>query len=116
MPLQSCPPPSSWGCSSDTGEETRCDPGEVLNPITGTCAASIPNSRPGPGTTVTLDGVAVAQSSFTAIAGTTWEYAMISSVSAGVHRATSDEPFGIVVHGMDNYISYAFAGGVVLPD
>jgi hypothetical protein len=33
-----------------------------------------------------------------------------------VHRATSDQTFGVVVHGMDEYISYAFAGGVTLPE
>lgn len=68
------------------------------------------------GSVVELDGSPVGQSLFIAIPGTIWEYAMISSIPAGVHRASSSQPFGIVVHGMDNYISYAFAGGVVLPD
>jgi hypothetical protein len=69
------------------------------------------------GTTITLDGSPVAQSEFTAVGGTsTYEYATINSLSAGVHRATSTDAFGVVVHGVDEYISYAFAGGITLPE
>lgn len=70
-----------------------------------------------PGTAIMLDGTAVAQAEFQPV-GTAgnWEYAIIDTVNAGVHRATSTEPFGVVVHGMDYYISYAFAGGIILPE
>ncbi len=69
------------------------------------------------GVQVTLDGAVVAQALFQPVGGTsTWEYAVVDSLSAGVHRASAAEPFGVVVHGVDDYISYAFAGGIVLPD
>lgn len=70
-----------------------------------------------PGTTVTLDGNTIPQASFQATGGTLgWEYAMLDNIAAGVHTASSTDTFGIVVHGMDEYISYAFAGGVTLPE
>lgn len=69
------------------------------------------------GAQITLDGTVVAQSNFTAVGGSsTWEHATINSVAAGVHTADSTQSFGIVVHGVDEYISYAFAGGITLPD
>lgn len=69
------------------------------------------------GTQVTLDGAPVAQSEFVAVGGTSmWEYAIINGVTQGVHRANSTERFGVIVHGMDEYISYAFAGGIILPE
>ena len=69
------------------------------------------------GVQITLDGAVVPQSDFQPVGGTsTWEFAVINSLTAGVHRASAAEPFGVIVHGMDEYISYAFAGGIVLPD
>lgn len=69
------------------------------------------------GVQVLLDSTPVADSEFQSV-GTSgvWEYAVIDSISAGVHRAESAEAFGIVVHGVDEYISYAFSGGVTLPE
>jgi hypothetical protein len=69
------------------------------------------------GTTITLDGTAIPQTDFSPVGGaSTWEHATINSLSAGVHRATSTDAFGVVVHGVDEYISYAFAGGISLPE
>lgn len=69
------------------------------------------------GVQVDLDGVAVSQALFQPVGGASmWEYAIVDNVTAGVHRATASEPFGVVVHGMDEYISYAFAGGITLPE
>lgn len=70
-----------------------------------------------PSAQVTLDGNVVAQGEFQSAGGPLgWEYAILSNVGAGVHTATSTEAFGVIVHGMDNYISYAFSGGVTLPE
>lgn len=69
------------------------------------------------GVQITLDGAAVPQASFQPVGGASgWEYAIVDNLAAGVHRASAASPFGVVVHGMDNYISYAFAGGIILPD
>lgn len=69
------------------------------------------------GSQIVLDGAPVQQALFTPVGGSsTWEYAIIESVSAGVHSATSGSPFGVVVHGMDEYISYAYCGGITLPE
>lgn len=70
-----------------------------------------------PASQITVDGNVIPQSQFQSAGGPLgWEYAILSNISAGVHRATSDQTFGVVVHGMDEYISYAFAGGVTLPE
>lgn len=69
------------------------------------------------GTDVELDGSTHAAASFTELAGDSgWSYKLIDSLLGGVHTASADEAFGIVVHGMDRYISYAFAGGIILPN
>lgn len=70
-----------------------------------------------PGTMITLDGNIVPQTDFQPVGGSsTWEYAVVNSLMGGVHRASANDPFGVVVHGMDEYISYAFAGGIILPE
>lgn len=69
------------------------------------------------GLDITLDGNTIPASSFTPLGGQgTWSYKIIDSISGGVHRASAAQPFGVVVHGMDNYISYAFSGGIILPN
>jgi hypothetical protein len=69
------------------------------------------------GVQITLDGVAVPQADFQPVGGSSgWEYAVVDSLMAGVHTASATAEFGVVVHGMDEYISYAFAGGVTLPE
>lgn len=69
------------------------------------------------GTDVTLDGTTHAASTFTSVGGgSTWSYKIIDSLAGGVHSASAGQAFGVVVHGMDNYISYAFSGGIILPE
>ncbi len=69
------------------------------------------------GMDVTLDGNTIPASSFTPVGGqSNWSYKLIDSLSGGVHTANASQPFGVVVHGMDSYISYAFAGGIILPN
>lgn len=68
------------------------------------------------GTSVTFDGNPVTQAFIPVSGPSTWEYTIVDSLTPGVHRANSTEPFGIVVHGMDEYISYAFSGGITLPE
>ena len=36
------------------------------------------------------------------------------AVEAGVHRLEADAAFGIVVYAYDDYVSYAFTGGLDL--
>jgi hypothetical protein len=69
------------------------------------------------GEDVTLDGTTIPASSFTPVGGgSTWSYRLVDSLAGGVHTADASQNFGIVVHGMDEYISYAFSGGIILPD
>lgn len=69
------------------------------------------------GTDVQLDGTTIAASEFTPVGGgSNWSYKLVDSLSAGVHNASAGQKFGIVVHGMDEYISYAFSGGITLPE
>ncbi|MFP4598677.1 MAG: hypothetical protein ACLFVJ_10525 [Persicimonas sp.] len=69
------------------------------------------------GTDVELDGSTISASEFTPVGGdSNWSYKLVDSLSAGVHNAEAGQKFGIVVHGMDEYISYAFSGGITLPE
>ncbi|AWV90064.1 hypothetical protein DN745_12255 [Bradymonas sediminis] len=69
------------------------------------------------GVDIELDGATVAASTFTPVGGNSaWSYKLVESLAGGVHRASADQPFGVVVHGIDDYISYAFSGGIILPD
>ncbi|QDG53059.1 hypothetical protein FIV42_20620 [Persicimonas caeni] len=69
------------------------------------------------GTDVQLDGTTHAASTFTQVGGQSgWAYKLVDSLAGGVHTASANQNFGIVVHGMDNYISYAFSGGIILPN
>src|SRR5690554_217732 len=69
------------------------------------------------GVDIELDGNTIAASTFTPVGGnSSWSHRLVESLSGGVHHATAAQPFGVVVHGMDNYISYAFSGGIILPD
>jgi len=67
------------------------------------------------GSTVTLDGAAIAQGSFITINdGTTpveWEVARIATAD-GVHTLTGTAAFGVIVVGYDAYDSYAYPGGL----
>jgi hypothetical protein len=70
------------------------------------------------GVDVQLDGTTIPASSFTALGGQSiWSYKIVDSLAGGVHTANAGgQNFGIVVHGMDEYISYAFSGGIILPN
>jgi hypothetical protein len=61
---------------------------------------------------VTLDGQAVSAAAST-VSGTNWEVYQVP-VGAGVHRVEADEPVGLTAHGYDQYVSYAYPGGLSL--
>lgn len=67
------------------------------------------------GSTVTIDGNAVAQGSFVRVGPANnpsdWEVARVP-VADGVHVLDSDQPFGVIVLGYDAYDSYAYPGGL----
>ncbi len=67
------------------------------------------------GSQVSIDGVAVPDTSFTRVgpAGmpSEWEVARVA-VPDGVHTLDGDQPFGVVVLGYDLYDSYAYPGGL----
>lgn len=47
------------------------------------------------------------------LAGRRWELFNIQ-IEAGVHQLRADEPFGLIVYAYDDYVSYAFPGGLDL--
>ncbi len=63
------------------------------------------------GSQVVLDGAPV--SGFVNVGSGKYVVAKIS-VSAGTHTITADKPVGITVHGYDQYVSYAYPGGLNL--
>ncbi|MCY0995343.1 IgGFc-binding protein [Nannocystis sp. ILAH1] len=67
------------------------------------------------GATIMLDGQPVAQNLFTKVGPadmpSEWEVARVPSED-GVHVLESDEDFGVVVIGYDQYDSYAYPGGL----
>jgi hypothetical protein len=64
------------------------------------------------GATVELDGQAVTVAP-SAIGGTNWQVYQVP-VSAGVHRVEATQPVGLTAHGYDQYVSYAYPGGLSL--
>lgn len=68
-----------------------------------------------PGFTVALDGqtLDLSQYDYEAVEGRDVARAHIE-VSDGPHRIESQIPFGIVVYGYDDYVSYAYTGGLDL--
>lgn len=62
---------------------------------------------------ITLDGQVVPANEFVPVGNGTWKVAILT-IAAGVHTASSTEPFGLLIHGYDFYISYAFPGGLKL--
>jgi hypothetical protein len=67
------------------------------------------------GVDVTLNGQVIPSAQFTPFAGGQWQY-IIRPLQAGIQTASAAQPFGLLVHGYHYYISYAFAGGIILPD
>lgn len=64
--------------------------------------------------TVMVDGAAVPEASFTALGSSGWEYAY-HPAPAGVHQASSAEPFGLYVYGYNNAVSFSYIGGLAMP-
>ena len=65
------------------------------------------------GQTVTLDGTAVDLTGASAVRGSTRVYKHLP-LTDGPHRVTGSAAFGIVVFAYDDYVSFAFAGGMDL--
>jgi hypothetical protein len=71
-----------------------------------------------PSSPITLDGRAVREEDrlerrSVELAGTTWEIFTIA-IEPGVHSMASESRFGIVVYAYDDFVSYAFIGGLDL--
>jgi hypothetical protein len=66
------------------------------------------------GATVTLDGSAIAASSFTPIGGSGHGVARVELSQSEVHEIESPRAFGIVVYGYGLYTSYMYPGGLDL--
>ncbi len=71
-----------------------------------------------PGAPVTLDGRSIRQDArldrrTTSLDGTEWEVFTVE-LEPGAHRIAADLPIGIVVYAYDDYVSYAFTGGLDL--
>lgn len=60
-----------------------------------------------------LDGAPVDMSRAASIAGTSSVYLAIP-IDDGAHRIVGDQPFGILVYAYDDWVSYAFTGGLNL--
>ncbi len=65
------------------------------------------------GASITLDGEPVDMGDATAIAGTQRVFKHIQ-IDDGPHRVGGDRPFGILVFAFDEWVSYAFTGGLNL--
>ncbi len=66
------------------------------------------------GTTVTLDGAAIASSEFTAIGSSGFSVARHQLAQVDNHDISSPVPFGIVVYGYGKQTSYMYPGGLDL--
>ncbi|MBA2663166.1 MAG: IgGFc-binding protein [Bradymonadaceae bacterium] len=64
---------------------------------------------------VVLNGTPVAAASFRTFGSGAWKFATLP-ITAGIHTATSNQAFGVLLHGYDYYISYAFVGGIILAE
>jgi hypothetical protein len=64
------------------------------------------------GTASKLDNV-TQTASFTRITGTTYEYARIK-ITDGAHKLECDKPCGLIVFGLDEFVSYGYTGGLDL--
>lgn len=62
---------------------------------------------------ITLDGQAVDLANTAPVTGTDFVFKHIP-ISDGPHRVDGDVPFGILVFAFDDYVSYAFTGGLNL--
>ena len=65
------------------------------------------------GATIELDGEPVDLSGATPVAGSRMVYQHVS-IEDGPHSVSADRPFGLLVFAYDDYVSYAFTGGLNL--
>ncbi len=65
------------------------------------------------GASVELDGVMVVETQFNAFPSGQFRVARLP-VTEGVHRVSSPQKVGIVVYGWDQYVSYGYAGGMMV--
>jgi hypothetical protein len=65
--------------------------------------------------TITLDNAAIPETAFTPIVTTEFKVARIA-LTDGPHRITGTAPFGIVVYGYHDDVSYGYPGGANLFD
>jgi hypothetical protein len=63
--------------------------------------------------TITLDGVAIPATRFSAIGTSNFAGAQLS-VTLGTHNLSGPLPFGLFVYGFDNFDSYGYPGGMSL--
>ncbi len=65
------------------------------------------------GTVVSMNGSPISQSEFEAVGDGEYSRAWVD-LSVGVYHVDGDGPFGIMVYGYDQYVSYGYAGGLNL--
>ena len=67
------------------------------------------------GATVEVDGETVDPSEFELVGSGTYSVYR-TMVQPGTHAITSSEPSGVIVYGYDQYVSYAYTGGLDLAE
>jgi hypothetical protein len=67
------------------------------------------------GSEIVFDGAVIDESEWIEFGRGDYHVARLP-IADGVHTASGDEPFGIMIHGYDSYVSYGFAGGLDLRD
>lgn len=65
------------------------------------------------GSEVTIDGVPINVAGGTLVPGTSWRI-VHHQITDGPHRVEGSGPFGMVAYAFDNWVSYAFTGGLDL--
>ena len=67
------------------------------------------------GSEIVFDGAVIDESEWIEFGRGDYHVARLP-IADGVHTASGDEPFGIMIHGYDSFVSYGFAGGLDLRD
>ncbi|MEZ4472976.1 MAG: IgGFc-binding protein [bacterium] len=81
--------------------------------ITDTYARAFVTVVSDPDAALLLDGQPVDLAGATPVPGTSRVFAHLQ-LASGVHRLTGNQPFGIIVYAFDDFVSYAFTGGLNL--
>ena len=68
------------------------------------------------GAAVTVDGEEIPPTSFEVVGGGTYSVFRTRIKQWGPHTVTSSEPAGVIVYGYDQYVSYAYTGGLDLAE